>query len=82
MMKHIINPAISKIIPIKLLMPKKIMKKIMMIQQANAVPNTELNSVFSPFTIAKAILRKIDTIISKIKNKSKTINQKATVVRT
>jgi len=75
MMKHKINPTISRIIPITVLMPKKIMKNIIMIQQANAVPNTALNPVFSPFTIAKAILRKIDTIISKLRNKSNTINK-------
>jgi len=68
-------------IPIVVLMPKKIIKNIIIMQQAKAVPNTLLNSVFSPFTIANAILRKIDTIISKIKNRSKTINQKAVVAR-
>jgi hypothetical protein len=78
-MKHKINPAISRIIPMVELIPKKIMKNIMIIQQANAVPNTALNSVFSPFTIAKAILRKIDTIISKIRNKSNTTNQNVIV---
>jgi len=55
------------------------MKNIMMTVHAKAVPNTALNSVFSPFTIANAILRKIDTIISKIRNKRRTTNQKAMV---